>query len=394
VFIAVITAILLSSGSDTFCRTFPGSSACQSTIIANNDKRFSNSISLEFFNRLESSVNVYWKDYSGVEQFWFQMAPLSYTGNITSLRGHVWTFRLDDRASTLLFDELLDLNHCGRIHVAPSVHVEALRNNCQQNNRAIGLGFWPRAPLIRRIPVPADTKVGDLRQFITSQTPFLTYDGERLSQEPITLYRQTIAVSPLIEKVDRFLSVEEAQHIITIAEVNGFQADDMSTPSSTWLQHGQSPIVNRIVRRVFDLLEFDTDLMDTFQYAEKIQVQRYLPGQTYMPHYDALDMSNSHGPHNRYVSVTMYLTASAGRDVWPRANGDDEFAIFDHCQSITTFGVQPTAGSVVVSYNMFADGTTDEAALRASCPTNGQEIKYIATMYFWDPFVAIRHWQQ
>lgn len=40
---------------------------------------------LEFYNRLPYDVHTFWKDYDGVERFWFGMEPFSYHGNITSV---------------------------------------------------------------------------------------------------------------------------------------------------------------------------------------------------------------------------------------------------------------------------------------------------------------------
>jgi len=347
---------------------------------------FTPAISLEFFNRLPIQVDTYWKDYAGEEQFWFTMEPNSYTGNISSIRGHVWSFRSSD-TNELLFEEVIAPNHCGKIHVAPSEHIEALRDYCAKTGRAV-IGHWPRAQLVRH--VPRLSPLGAIRTFQSDYTQFESYEG-RLESHVKEMTVETISTSPFMLRIDDFLSDEECDHLKEIS-ANRLQENSANgmEPSSAWLEHTESPIVTTITKRLFDFMGFDADI-ETFYFSEKIQISKYGHRQEYLPHYDAMDFTTSQFalPHNRYASAMIYLNSveegNGGEDVWPRADGADEFSR-SPCEA--EYRIQPKKGSLIVMYSMLADGVIDEASLHGSCPIqNPDSEKWTANMFFWDPFV-------
>lgn len=385
--VALIIAILAAtlSLSDAGLLSLPPwiDLSLPSDIKQSDDKpaAFSATVNLEFFNRLDIPVDTYWKDYNGEEQFWFHLEPFSYTGNISSIRGHVWSFRTADEAQDLLFEEFIDLTHCGKIHIAAPEHIEALRAHCLKTGTAV-LGNFPRAQLVRNVlsAVP--------RTFTTHNPPFRSY--EHRDAESPDMEIEVISHSPKLLRVDNFLSDEECDHLMEIA-VDRLHEDEQG--SSAWLEHGETDIVSSITRRIFELIGMDPEITETFYFAEKMHISRYEAGQEYLPHYDALDMTTSQRnmPHNRFATVLMFLNdveeSQGGVEVWPRGNGANEFALAA-CDSSQELKVQPKRGSLVIQYNMFEDGNMDEAALRASCPIIGDSAeKWTSAMYFWDPFV-------
>lgn len=384
----LITLDLISFDLSQFCILAPA--LCESPYLAPQtmDKpltHYSQAISLEFFNRLSIQVNTYWKDYSGEEQFWFSMEPYSYTGNISSIRGHVWSFRASD-TNELLFEEVITQNHCGKIMIAPSEHIEALRQYCSSTGRAV-IGHWPRAPLVRHVPQLAP--LGSKKVFQSDYTQFESYEGRLQSQvKEITI--ETISTNPHMLRIDNFLSDEECEHLKEIS-ANRLQLNpDSLEAASTWLEHGESPIVAVITKRIFDLMGFDADV-ETFYFAEKIQISKYGHHQEYLPHYDAMDFTTAQLslPHNRYATAMIYLNSlnnkDGGEDVWPRANGADEFA---RAPCDAEYRILPKKGSLIVMYSMFGDGVVDEASLHGSCPIRTIDTeKWTANMFFWDPFV-------
>lgn len=86
----------------------------------------------------------------------------------------------------------------------------------------------------------------------------------------------------------------------------------------------------------------------------------------------------------------MYLNSldenSGGDDVWPRANGADEFA---QAPCDAKFRIRPKKGSIVIMYNQFSDGVIDEASLHGSCPVTTDDEKWTANMFFWVVFLSI-----
>lgn len=383
----LLTLGLVNFDIRQFCSIAPF--MCQSSYITSfqtmdrPSAHYTPAISLEFFNRLPIQVDTYWKDYSGEEQFWFSMEPYSYTGNISSIRGHVWSFRASD-TNELLFEEVITHNHCGKIHVAPSEHIEALRQYCASTGRAV-IGHWPRAPLVRHVPRPAP--LSSQRSFQSDYAQFESYEG-RLQSHVEEMTIETISISPHMLRIDNFLSDEECEHLKEVS-ANRFQMNSFDA-SSAWLEHGESPIVTVITKRIFDLMGFDADI-ETFYFAEKIQISKFGHQQEYLPHYDAMDFTTSQFslPHNRYASIMIYLNSldeeDGGEDVWPRANGADEF---DRAPCDAEYRIQPKKGALIVMYSMFGDGVIDEASLHGSCPIkNINAEKWTANMFFWDPFL-------
>lgn len=156
-----------------------------------------------------------------------------------------------------------------------------------------------------------------------------------------------------------------------------------------WLG-SETPIIAAISRRIFDVMGFEDDV-ETFFFAEKLQISHFGEKESYAPHFDSMDMTTSqrHLPHNRYASLWMYLNDveenNGGADVFPRADFRDEYA-GDACDS--KLRVQPKKGKLVILYSMLKDGNIDETSLHGSCPIIGEGAeKWTSSMFLWDPFV-------
>ena len=149
----------------------------------------------------------------------------------TLLQGHVWVFKL---ASTdqILFEEMIDLHHCGKIMVAPPEHVEALRQYCRDTGRAVlgvrqspspsllahphphpHLQHWPRAPVVREMhPVlPASSE----SVFTTEHAHFSDDPAKAATQTTLTI--RTLSTQPHLLEIENFLSDEECEHLKEIA---------------------------------------------------------------------------------------------------------------------------------------------------------------------------------
>lgn len=401
---AMTMAMSMPISASTFCNAMP--SVCHVLGLAHHNSMgmgmgmdmdvpvqntdADTSINLEFYNRLPYDVHTYWKDFDGAERFWFAMEAFSYHGNISTVPGHVWLFKL---ASTeqVLFEEMIDIRHCGKIMIAPPEHVEALRQYCRDTGRAV-LGHWPRAPVVREmhalLPVSSETVV------TTEHVQFR--DEPSRSSSPWSMTMRTLSRTPHVLEIDDFLSHEECEHLQELALASddfGKQHqddDDQHAGSSIWIEHGETPIVSAISRRLFDVMGFDDDV-ETFFFAEKLQISRMDEGDSYAPHFDAMDVTTTqrHLPHNRYATLLMYLNDvhqhNGGADVFPRANFRDEYAKHA-CES--EFRIQPRKGQLVIVYSMLKDGNIDETALHGSCAVQGQHAhKWTSSMYLWDPFV-------
>lgn len=218
----------------------------------------------------------------------------------------VWSFR-SALTAELLFEEAIDLTHCGKIHIAPPEHIEALRQYCAKTGRAV-IGNWPRAPLVRHLPPLLP--VGSTKPFRSENVQFESYEG-RTRSVVHEMQVETLSNDPHLLRVDNFLSNEECDYLMELSEPRLMQSSSGDEASSTWLEHGESPIVASITRRIFDLMGFDGDV-ETFYFAEKMQIARFQAGQEYLPHFDAMDLTTSQRalPHNRYATVVLWSVSA------------------------------------------------------------------------------------
>lgn len=95
---------------------------------------------------------------------------------------------------------------------------------------------------------------------------------------------------PIVFVQDNFLSEEECQHIVDLAEphlkratvcgdVQGLQSSGR-TGSNCWIKHGASAVTSALVERISKLLKVPAS------HAESLQVIYYDKSQQYRPHYD------------------------------------------------------------------------------------------------------------
>ncbi len=133
---------------------------------------------------------------------------------------------------------------------------------------------------------------------------------------------EMIADDPIVWIIDEFVSVEEREHIMRVAE-KGMSAAKVSrlghnapsakrTGSVAWVKHDQTPIVRGLVKRVSDLVGIPVN------HAESLQVVHYAETQEYQPHYDAWDIFSEKGQEktasggNRALTALMYLNEVDG----------------------------------------------------------------------------------
>ncbi|WP_049621620.1 prolyl hydroxylase family protein [Frateuria defendens] len=179
--------------------------------------------------------------------------------------------------------------------------------------------------------------------------------------------------APPIRVLDSLLDAEECAALIeqarprlararTVAVDGRQQVDERRTSDGMFFKLGETPLVERIERRLATLLDMPVD------HGEGLQVLHYLPGQEYEPHYDWFDPSQpgfaaiTAKGGQRVASVVIYLNT-------PEEGGGTGFPALG-------LTVTALAGSAVY----FAYETGDEASLHAGLPVLRGE-KWIATKW-------------
>ena len=131
-----------------------------------------------------------------------------------------------------------------------------------------------------------------------------------------------IADDPVVWVIDDFVSIEEREHIISMAadrldeakvsKLGENKPSEKRTGRVAWVKHNETAIVRGLVKRVSDLVGIPT------LHAESLQVVHYGVTQEYQPHYDGWDIDTPKGKEktrrggNRAVTALMYLNEVDG----------------------------------------------------------------------------------
>jgi len=189
--------------------------------------------------------------------------------------------------------------------------------------------------------------------------------------------------SPKIQFVDDFLTPEECQELINLAEKELARStvahtdehdhateksvvDSSRTSSGMWLRRdNQHPLVQKLLKGAPKLAGFPRS------HAEDIQILRYEISQQYVPHYDYFDpklypafLQNG---GQRMASFLCFLNEveQGGHTVFPKVN----------------VSVAPKKGGCVWWSNVHPDASLDEMSLHGGAPVEKGK-KYVAVMWF------------
>ena len=119
-----------------------------------------------------------------------------------------------------------------------------------------------------------------------------------------------INTHPKVFKIMNFLSAAECDHIIAKGKAQlsrsttGGMLSDTRTSQTAWVRRTSSPMLDRIVRRVADLVKIPEKVLTMNKASEEIQLVHYNVGQFYNSHHD---WSIEDYP-SRYLTLLFYLT--------------------------------------------------------------------------------------
>ncbi|UJR18117.1 hypothetical protein I4U23_005017 [Adineta vaga] len=205
-------------------------------------------------------------------------------------------------------------------------------------------------------------------------------------------HTRIIERSPLIIYIEQFLTENEIQYLIDLAEPlfepsrtmnddGSFKVNEYRTSSSALIEHHQTPIIECVERR-FAQFQGDVDV----DCIEELQVVKYTSGQQYKPHYDWLsNPEHLKDGGQRVTTFFTYLQANCSK-------GETEFLPIRYnkthherfCDILICdeksheFGIRfrPIAGNTIFWYNMDEFGQVDHLTYHAGRPPgeNGQKI--------------------
>ena len=140
---------------------------------------------------------------------------------------------------------------------------------------------------------------------------------------------------------------------------------DFRTSETCWMDHGQ-PRVARLYQALCDLLGIDP------AHGERMQGQRYAPGQHFRPHRDAFDPAQPYWPMEQERGGQRTWTAMIFLD--SPDGGETHFPM-------TGLRLPPTAGTLLAWNNLQPDGAPNPLALHEGCPVQAGT-KHVVTQWF------------
>lgn len=196
---------------------------------------------------------------------------------------------------------------------------------------------------------------------------------ETFADPPLTF--KVLTEKPRITEIGNFLSSEECDHLIQLAEnrqcfkrsgvhdgTHGGTQDDSRTSWSCILDQGEDEVVKRIEDRVASLSSMPRIHIEPFQ------IVRYQPGQFFKGHYDfyppgglGTEMAIAHRGQRLYTFF-VYLN-----DV-PGGGGHTHFPK-------VPIRVSPNKGNAVFWSNLHPDGTVDYSTYHEGEPPKS-DVKY------------------
>lgn len=181
----------------------------------------------------------------------------------------------------------------------------------------------------------------------------------------------TLSLTPLVFRVDGFLSEAECERIIQLAEpklqgslVMGDARAAERTSRSVFLGAAEDGLLHELQRRLAALVQLP---LAEVQRSEDLQVVHYGRGDTFGMHHD------SSAFHPRFLTAFYYLNEvrRGGETAFPAANGamapDEAMALKEPASDASGLVVAPVRGSALLFYNHDGEGALDPTAVHAGC---------------------------
>ena len=183
--------------------------------------------------------------------------------------------------------------------------------------------------------------------------------------------------SPTVVVQDSVLTTEECNYIIDYAKKKGLEEnrinsggkivkDPMRTSTGTFVRHDEDKLINEVLNRLSEIAG------GPLSRAEPPTIQRYLEGQEYTPHIDAVsnnekmpDIFKFEESGNRAVTVIVYLNTPDGG-----ATGFPNLGLV----------VRPFAGRILMFGNLDENKQAHPLSLHMGLPPESGE-KWIMTLW-------------
>ena len=177
----------------------------------------------------------------------------------------------------------------------------------------------------------------------------------------------------LLERPE-FLSAEECGRLIAMIDADRAPSqtfEDLSsqghrTSETCWMNHSD-PLVEEVFARICAQLDLPA------ANGERMQGQRYAPGQRFKPHHDFIRTDRPHWKEQAKLGGQRTWTAMIFLNT-PEAGGDTHFPL-------AGLRIAPSPGTLLAWHNLDDFGEPNPSSLHEGCEVT-QGSKYIVTQWF------------
>jgi prolyl 4-hydroxylase len=171
-----------------------------------------------------------------------------------------------------------------------------------------------------------------------------------------------------------FLSGQECDRMIALidqdrtpsATFETMPDQEHRTSETCWMNHAD-PLVENVFARICAELGFRPST------GERMQGQRYGPGQQFKPHHDFIRPDRPHWQHQAKLGGQRTWTAMIFLNV-PQEGGDTNFPA-------ASLRLSPSLGTLIAWHNLTESGEPNHFSLHEGCAVTSGE-KYIVTQWF------------
>jgi len=201
-------------------------------------------------------------------------------------------------------------------------------------------------------------------------------------EQSLNIEVELICDAPRAYHVKNLLSDYECDQIIAKGFELGFKrstvadsadVDPTRTSETVWIERFKSEVVDRVIKRIADVVHIDEKLLNMAKSAETLQLVKYMKDQYYNYHHDY----GTDRPNSRYITFLMYLNT-------PEEGGSTDFRQAKCFGRNEPLSFPAKKGDAMFFYNLLPDGNADTNSLHSGTHVRQGE-KFMTNLWIWDP---------
>lgn len=224
---------------------------------------------------------------------------------------------------------------------------------------------------------------------------FVRSGAGHITMRTLSVFPRVFEVKSFIEEMecDRMLEkagphVQKSEVVLKDQDRHKENVDEWRTSFNHFLQSAGDPVLEAMDHRVQNLTRI------SILHSELPQILKYTHQGRYDAHTDFFDPKDyardqrtlemtANGVHNRLLTVFMYMTnvEKGGETFFPFHNRIQHPVNYSDCGR--GFAVRPERQKVIIFYNLFPDGSFDEASLHGGCRVL-EGTKWSANYWVWN----------